>query len=236
MIPPSSATDRMHWLPEPEALRLLSTFNLSVITHRLAISPEEAARAAQDLGCPVAAKVVAPGLIHKSDVGGVRLNLASPDEAAAAFSAIRDALRIHDPTCTILGVLIAKMAAPGIEVIVGMVRDPQFGPAVMFGLGGVFVEVYKDVAFRLPPLSMAESRAMLLEVKAAPLLTGYRGQPPRDLDALAACACTVARIADEHPEIQAIDLNPIIAHERGCVIVDAKILVRQRGLEPGEEA
>lgn len=227
MIPPSPATDRTHWLAEPDALRLLSSYNLSVIAHRLATSPDEAAMAAQDLGCPVAAKVVAPGLIHKSDVGGVRLDLATPRDAAAAFSAIRDALRMHDPTCTIHGVLIAKMATPGIEVIVGMVRDLQFGPAVMFGLGGVFVEVYKDVVFRLPPLSMAESRAMLLEVKAAPLLTGYRGRPPRDLDALAACACTVARVAAEHPEIQAIDLNPIIAHEQGCVIVDAKILVRQ---------
>ncbi len=226
MTAPSPSTDRTHWLPEPEALHLLSAYDLPVIPYRLVTSPQEAARAAQDVGCPIAAKVVAPGLVHKSDVGGVRLNIATPEEAAAAFAAIRDRIRTHDPAYPIHGILVAKMALPGTEVILGMVRDPQFGPAVMVGLGGIFVELYKDVVFRLPPLSIAEARAMLMEVKAAPLLTGYRGQPPRDLDALAACACTVARIAEEHPEIQEMDLNPIIAHERGCVIVDAKILVR----------
>ena len=220
------AGDRTRWLPEPEALRLLADYRLPVIAHRLATTPEEAAQAARDLGCPVALKVVSPEIPHKSDVGGVRLNVATPEEAAAAFTALRNRLTPHASRLTIHGILVAKMAAPGTEVIVGMVRDPQFGPAVMVGLGGVFVELYKDVAFRLPPLSPAEARAMLAELKAAPLLTGYRGQPPRDVDALAACACAVARIAAEHPEIQEIDLNPIIAHERGCMIVDAKILVR----------
>jgi acyl-CoA synthetase (NDP forming) len=96
----------------------------------------------------------------------------------------------------------------------------------MFGVGGLFVELYKDVSFRLLPLDLPEARAMLLEVKAAAMLTGYRGQPPRDLEALAGCLCTVARIAAEHPEIQAMDLNPVIAYEHGCVIVDAKIQIR----------
>lgn len=222
-IPP--AADRTRWLPEPEALRLLAGYRLPVIAHRLATTPEEAAQAARDLGCPVALKVVSPEIPHKSDVGGVRLHVATPEDAAAAFTAIQAQVTSHVSRFTLHGILVAKMAAPGTEVIVGMVRDPQFGPAVMVGLGGVFVELYKDVAFRLPPLSPAEARAMLAELKAAPLLTGYRGQSPRDLDALAACACAVARVAAEHPEIQEIDLNPIIAHERGCMIVDAKILV-----------
>jgi acetyl-CoA synthetase (ADP-forming) len=107
-----------------------------------------------------------------------------------------------------------------------MLRDPQFGPAVMAGLGGIFVELYKDVAFRLPPLTPTVARAMFMELKAAPLLTGYRGQPARDLEALAACACAVARVAEDHPEIQELDLNPVLAYERGCVVVDAKILIR----------
>lgn len=218
--------DRTRWLPEAEALHLLAGYRLPVIAHRLATTPQEAAQTARDLGCPVALKVVSPEIPHKSDVGGVRLNVATPEGAAAAFTTILDRLTPHPSRLTIQGILVAKMAAPGTEVIVGMVRDPQFGPAVMVGLGGIFVELYQDVAFRLPPLSPAEARAMLGELKAAPLLTGYRGQPPRDLDALAACACAVARIAAEHPEIQEIDLNPIIAHERGCMIVDAKILVQ----------
>ncbi|MBI2562443.1 MAG: acetate--CoA ligase family protein [candidate division NC10 bacterium] len=204
------AGDRTRWLPEAEAFRLLAGYRLPVIAHRLATTPEEAAQAARDLDCPVAL-----------------LNVATPEDAGAAFTTTLDRLTPHPSRLTIQGILVAKMAAPGTEVIVGMVRDPQFGPAVMVGLGGIFVELYQDVAFRLPPLSPAEARAMLGELKAAPLLTGYRGQPPRDLDALAACACAVARIAAEHPEIQEIDLNPIIAHERGCMIVDAKILVHE---------
>ncbi len=213
------------WLAEPEALRLLSGYGLPVVAHRLARSPEEAARAARDLGCPVALKIVAPDLVHKSDVGGVRLHIATPEEAAQAFTALWDRLAPPASRLPPHGILVARMAAPGPEVILGMVRDPQFGPAVMVGLGGIFVELYRDVAFRLPPLHPAEARAMLRELKAAPLLTGYRGQPPRDLDALASCACAVARIAAEHPEIQELDLNPVIAHERGCTIVDAKIRV-----------
>lgn len=223
MTGPPAEGDRTRWLPEPEALALLSGYALPVIAHRLATTPDEAARAARELGCPVAMKAVAPEIVHKSDVGGVHLHVGTPEGAAAAFTAIRDRVARHAPRATIRGILVARMASPGTEVIVGMVRDPQFGPAVMVGLGGVFVELYKDVAFRLPPLSPAEARSMLGDLKAAPLLTGYRGQAPRDLDALATCACTVARIAAEHPEIQEIDLNPVIAHERGCTIVDAKI-------------
>lgn len=226
MTAPDPAEDRTRWLPEPEALRLLSGYGLPVIPHRLATTPDEAERVARDLGCPVAMKIVAADIVHKSDIGGVRLNVSTPDEAAAAFTNIQARVTSHVSRPTLHGILVAKMAAPGTEVILGMVRDPQFGPAVMVGLGGIFVELYKDVVFRLPPLSPAEARCMLEELKAAPLLTGYRGQPPRDLDALATCACAVARIAAERPEIQELDLNPIIAHERGCTIVDAKIRVR----------
>lgn len=214
------------WLPEPEALRLLATYDLPVIPHRLARSADEAAAAAQDLGGPVALKIVSADILHKSDVGGVVLNVPTPAEAAGAYTAILNRLTPHASRLTIHGVLVARMAAPGTEVILGMLRDPQFGPAVMAGLGGIFVELYKDVAFRLPPLTPAAARAMWMELKAAPLLTGYRGQPPRDLDALATCACAVARIAADHPEIHEMDLNPVLAYERGCVIVDAKILVR----------
>ena len=220
--PPASSG---RWLPEPEALRLLATYDLPVIPHRLARSAEEAAAAAQDLGGSVVLKIVSADILHKSDVGGVVLNVPTPAEARAAFTRIRESVSRHTVKAAVDGVLVARMAAPGTEVILGMLRDPQFGPAVMAGLGGIFVELYKDVAFRLPPLTPAAARAMLMELKAAPLLTGYRGQPPRDLDALARCACAVARIGEEHPEIQEMDLNPVLAYEQGCVIVDAKILV-----------
>ncbi len=226
-MPPRPSAGDGRWLPEPEALRLLADYHLPVIGHRLATTPEEAAQAARDLGCPVALKVVSPEIIHKSDVGGVMLNIPTPGDAAAGFATIRGRVTDHVSRFTFHGVLVSKMAAPGTEVIVGMLRDHQFGPAVMVGLGGIFVELYKDVSFRLPPLSQADARGMLMELKAAPLLRGYRGQPARDLEALAACACGVAQIAAKHPEIQEIDLNPVIAYERGCLIVDAKILVRE---------
>jgi acetyl-CoA synthetase (ADP-forming) len=214
------------WLPEPEAFRLLTTYDLPVIPHRLATSPDEAAATAQELGFPVALKILSPDIIHKSEVGGVVLNVPTAGDARTAFARIRESAARHLPNALVNGVVVARMAPPGTEVILGMLRDPQFGPAVMAGLGGVFVELYQDVAFRLPPLTPPEARAMLLGLKAAPLLTGYRGQPPRDLDALARCASGVARIAAEHPEIQEMDLNPVLAYERGCMIVDAKILVR----------
>ena len=223
--PPPASRNRL--LPEPEALHFLEGAGLPVIPHRLARTPEEAAAAARDVGCPVAAKIVAHALAHKSDIGGVILNLSTPEEAAAAFTTLRDRLAARIASLQFHGVVIAKMApAGGLEVIIGMVRDPQFGPTVMFGLGGVFVEVYNDVVFRLTPLTLAEARTMLTEVKAARLLTGYRGHPARDLESLAAGACRLARLAADHPEIQEIDLNPVIAYAQGCVIVDAKILVR----------
>lgn len=218
---------RNRLLPEPEALEILEGAGLAVIPHRLARTAEEAAAAARDLGCPVAGKIVAHALAHKSDIGGVVLNLSTPEQAAAAFTTLRSRLTGRLASVQFHGALIAKMAAPGgLEVILGMVRDPQFGPTVMFGLGGVFVEVYNDVVFRLTPLSPAEARTMLTEIKAARLLTGYRGHPGRDLESLAAGACAIAKLAADHPEIQEIDLNPVIVYERGCVIVDAKILVR----------
>jgi len=214
------------WLPEPEALRLLANYDLPVIPHRMVRTADEAAVATQDLGGSVALKLVSPNILHKTDIGGVMLNVPTPEAARESFTTLHKRLTPPASRLTIHGVLVARMAAPGTEVILGMLRDPQFGPAVMAGLGGIFVELYKDVAFRLPPLTPAAARAMLMELKAAPLLSGYRGQPPRDLDALAACACAVARIAAEHPEIHEMDLNPVLAYERGCVIVDAKILMR----------
>ena len=221
MAPSPETPDR--WLSGPEALELLSRYAIPVIPHRLATTPEEAARAASDVGCPVAMKVVAAHLVHKSDLGGVSLNISTPEEAAQSFTALLNRVAPHVAPGPLHGILVEKMADPGTEVIVGMVRDAQFGPAVMVGLGGVFVELYKDVTFRLPPLGLAEARSIFAELKAAPLLTGYRGQAPRDLDALARCASTVARIAAERPDIQEIDLNPIIAYERDCTIVDSKI-------------
>ncbi|MBI2081600.1 MAG: acetate--CoA ligase family protein [candidate division NC10 bacterium] len=216
-------------LLEPEAYRLLESYDLPVPRHRFARDAAEAAAAAQAIGFPVALKVVSPDVLHKSDAGGVRLDLRDAGAVRAAFEEVRAAARAVQPSARLAGALVAEMARPGTEVIVGMTRDPQFGPSVMFGLGGIFVEVYRDVAFRIVPLEERDAREMIREVKGLPLLTGFRGRPPGDLDAIARILLRVSRLAEEHAEVAEVDLNPIVVHERGAVVLDARVFLDLQG-------
>lgn len=216
-------------LLEPEAYRLLEGYELPVPRHRFARDAAEAAAAAQAIGFPVALKVVSPDILHKSDAGGVRLDLRDVGAVRAAFEEVRAAARAVQPSARLTGALVAQMARPGTEVIVGMTRDPQFGPSVMFGLGGIFVEVYRDVAFRIVPLEERDAREMIREVKGLPLLTGFRGRPPGDLDAIVRILLRVSRLAEEHPEVAEVDLNPIVVYEREAVILDARIFLDLQG-------
>jgi len=216
------------WLPEPEALRLLATYDLPVIPHRLAASPDEAAAAAQELGFPVVLKIVSPDIIHKSDVGGVALNVPTPGDARTAFTRIRESAARHMPNAAVDGVVVARMAAPGTEVILGMLRDPQFGPAVMAGLGGVFVELLGDIAFRIHPLTDVDVADMIGEVKASKLLDGYRGADPGDIPALRDALLRVSALIDDLPEIAEMDLNPVkvLPPGQGLCVVDLRMRVR----------
>ncbi len=210
-------------LLEPEAYELLKSYGLPVPVFRLTTTPEEAERAAQEIGYPVVAKIVSKDILHKSDAGGVILNLRSGEEVRSAYRQITE--RARELKAEVRGVLIAKMSPPGTEVIVGLTQDPQFGPALMFGLGGIFVEVYRDVAFRLVPLTGEDAKAMIREVKGFPVLEGIRGKRPADLDALSDLLLKVSRIAEENPEITEMDLNPVLVYETGLRVVDARVLL-----------
>ncbi len=219
------AKDEGRSLLEPEAYAVLAAYGIPVLDHRLAASPEEASRMAAEIGFPAAMKVVSPDVIHKSDSGGVKLGIDSPAAAAEAFAAINDAVSGAVKDARIEGVLIVPMATGGIEVIAGMVRDPQFGPAVMFGLGGIFVEILKDVAFEIAPVSAEEAGRLIKSIKGYPLLAGARGSKPCDLESLGAVITGLSQLALELDEVKEIDLNPVLASPDGARVLDARILL-----------
>ncbi len=216
-------------LTEVEAKAILAEAGVPVARTRLAKTREEAVSLAQTLGFPVVLKIVSPHIVHKSDIGGVKLNLASAQEVEAAFDAIIAATRKAEPQAAIDGVSVQPMAKPGVEVIIGATTDPQFGPTLMFGLGGVHVEVLKDVAFRLAPLAPRDAQEMLQEIKGLPLLQGHRGQAPVSLDALGKTLIQVSLLLETHPDIKELDLNPIFAYADGCLAVDARIVLKEPG-------
>jgi acetyltransferase len=212
-------------LLEPEALELLGDHGISVSPHVLARSREEAQRAAAGLKGPVALKVVSPQVIHKSDVGGVRLNLQGDEAVGLGYDELVDDVRRALPGAEVLGVLVVPMAQPGTEVIIGMVRDPQFGPTIMFGLGGVMVELLRDVSFRVAPFEREVALDLIQETMAYRVLQGMRGERPKDIAAVTELLVQVSRLAARYPQIKEIDFNPIRVHEKGCSLLDARILL-----------
>jgi acyl-CoA synthetase (NDP forming) len=212
-------------LTEVESKQLLEEAGVPTARARLATSRDAAVQAARDIGFPVVLKVVSPQITHKTDVGGVKLDLKSAEEVAAAFDEIMAAARRAAPDAAIDGVSVQQMARPGIEVIVGVSTDPQFGPVIMFGLGGVLVEVLKDVSFRIIPIAPRDARQMIREIKGFPLLEGYRGQEPADLAALESLLLRVSEFVEKQPEVSELDLNPIFAYKDGALAVDARIVL-----------
>jgi acyl-CoA synthetase (NDP forming) len=212
-------------LTEVESKQLLEEAGIPTARARLATSRDAAVQAAREIGFPVVLKVVSPQITHKTDVGGVKLDLKSPEEVAAAFDEIMAAARRAAPDATVDGVSVQQMARPGIEVIVGVSTDPQFGPVIMFGLGGVLVEVLKDVSFRIIPIAPRDARQMIREIKGFPLLEGYRGQDPADLAALESLLLRVSGFVEQQPEVSELDLNPVFAYKDGALAVDARIVL-----------
>jgi acyl-CoA synthetase (NDP forming) len=212
-------------LTEIESKQILEEAGIPVAAARLATTAGEAAKVAAEIGFPVVLKIVSPDVTHKSDVGGVKVGVQSAEEAKAGFEEITGAVKAAQPDARIEGVAVQKMAPRGTEVIVGVSKDPQFGPVVMFGLGGIFVEVLKDVAFRIVPLEARDARQMIREIKGFPVLEGVRGQPPADLEALEGLILKISQFIEAHPEIEELDLNPVFAYADGCIAVDARIVV-----------
>ncbi len=212
-------------LLEPEAYRLLAEYDIPNLDYRLARSADEAGKLAAEVGFPVAMKIVSPDVIHKSDSGGVELGVADGEAAVRAYKRIvkRVTDAVSDPD--IAGILITPMIFEGTEVITGMIRDPQFGPAVMFGLGGIFVEILKDVLFGIAPVSRKEAEGMIKGIKGYPLLAGVRGGEAADIDSLVDIIVGISKLALELPEIKEIDLNPVLATPEKSFVLDARVLL-----------
>jgi acyl-CoA synthetase (NDP forming) len=214
-------------LTEIEAKDLLRHAGIPVNDTRLAASSAAAVQLAEEMGYPAALKVVSSKIIHKSDIGGVKLGLNSDEEVTSAYDEIVRAAKSAAPDAAIDGVSVQTMASPGTEVIVGITTDPQFGPVLMFGLGGVFVEVLRDVAFRVVPLEPRDARQMVREIQGWPLLEGYRGQDPADVIAIEEILLNLSAFIEQHPEISELDLNPVIVYSKGAVAVDARVLLAE---------
>lgn len=219
--------ERRTLLTEVEAKALLKEAGIPVVDTRLARTKEEALAIAKAIGYPVVLKIVSPDVAHKSDIGGVKLDLRTGRQIGKAYDDIMQAVQARQSGARVHGVAVQKMARPGAEVIVGVSKDPQFGPVVMFGLGGIFVEVLKDVSFRIVPLLRRDAQEMVREIKGFPVLQGYRGQEPADLAALEDLLLKVSELADRHPEIKELDLNPVFAYKDGAVAVDARIVLEE---------
>lgn len=214
-------------LGELEGLEVLASYGFQVLPTRLAESPEEAAGIAEQIGYPVAMKIVSPQILHKSDAGGVKVGLLTAEQVKAAYAAIARSAAAYDPKAQIRGVLVQKMAPRGEEVILGMSRYPIFGPLIMFGTGGIFVEVFQDVIFRLAPIQRNSARAMIRGIKGYKLLEGFRGRPKVDLAVLEKLLVSFSDLVCRHPQIQEIDVNPLFVHAegQGATVADCRILL-----------
>jgi acyl-CoA synthetase (NDP forming) len=214
-----------HNLLETESRELLTEYHISLPDAKLADSIEKAVEVGNAMGYPLAMKVVSPDIIHKSDAGGIKLGLKDQEDIKTAFKEIiTNAQRVAEKK-NIIGTLISPMAKKGQECIIGMIRDAQFGPVIMFGLGGIFVEVLKDVSFRVAPLAAEDIDEMVKEIKGYKILTGIRGEKPKDIDAIKDILARLSEIVIDNPEIKEIDLNPVIVHEKGASIVDSRVIL-----------
>jgi acetyltransferase len=215
------------YLPENEAEKILSIYGLPIVPSALAKSPEEAASIAQSIGFPVVLKIVSPDIIHKSDVNGVVINVNTAEEVRRSFEEITGNILKIKPEARIEGIQICKMIMAGEEVILGVKRDQSFGPVIMFGLGGLYVEVFKDVSFRIAPIDDAISDSMIKQTKSYKILKGIRGKAPRDIPAIKECLIRLSQLALECPQIKELDINPLIVLEetKGCYVADARIML-----------
>jgi len=217
--------NRERQMTEVGAKELLKKAGIPVIETRLARTKKEATAISKDMGFPVVMKIVSPDVIHKSDIGGVKTGITSLAQVNRCYSEILSSVRQSQPDARIEGISVQKMARPGVEVIIGMNKDAQFGPVIMFGLGGIWVEVLKDVSFRIVPVSKRDAAEMVKEIKGYAVLQGYRGQEPVDVAYLEKLIVKVSGFIEKNPQIKELDLNPLIAYGDGAVAVDARIIL-----------
>ena len=214
-------------LTEVESKELLSKWGIPVVETRLTRSKKEAISVSKKMGFPVVLKISSPDIVHKSDAGGVKLGLANATQVGKAYTEITSSIKNQYPQAQIQGVSVQKMAPDGTEVIIGMSKDPQFGPVLMFGLGGVLVEVLKDVSFRITPVTTRDASEMIKEIKGYPILQGYRGKEPANITALEELIVKVSEFVEQNPQIKELDLNPVFAYKDKAVAVDARIVLEE---------
>ena len=214
-------------LLEPEAKDVCAAYSMPTPRYGIAQDPTEAAELAEQMSFPVVLKIISRDILHKTDAGGVLLDLTSRDQVIEGYGLILKRVRAYNEKARIDGVLIQHMAPIGVEVIVGGLRDSQFGPTVLFGLGGIFVEVLKDASFRVAPISDLDCQQMIHEIHSYPILRGVRGQPPSDEKAIVQILEATSKAMLENQAIQQIDLNPVMAYEAGASVVDARIILSQ---------
>jgi acetyltransferase len=222
-----SAAHGKESLGEAYTRPLLAAYGIPQVEGGFAGSAKRAAEIAERVGYPVVLKIVSPQLLHKSDVGGIRLNLADETAVLAEYEKIMQEIHAARPDAELEGVLVEKMAPRGQEVIIGMQRDPGFGPLLMFGLGGIYVELFKDVAFRVAPLTAAEARQMIMDTRAGRLLTGFRGQPVADLDAVVDVVLRLGQLALDYPQIAEAEVNPLVVFPegQGALALDGRVIL-----------
>lgn len=212
-------------LLETEAKKLLKEYGIPVPDFKLIKSEEEITGLAKEINFPIAMKIVSPDIIHKSDAGGVKLNIKDEKEAKLAYQDIFLKVKKYNNRAKIVGVIVCPMLPQTTEIIIGMMKDPHFGPVIMFGLGGIFVEILKDISFRILPLEERDAREMITEIKGYEILKGVRGEGPKDIKAMKNLLLKISQLALENPEISEIDLNPVFVFEKGLQVIDARIIL-----------
>lgn len=230
----SAKEEGRHSLLEQEAYEFLQAYGFPVIKSTLVRNEREAAEEAEKIGFPVVMKIASPDVLHKFDYGGVKLDLENKEQVKRAYQEICESILRHKPDARIAGMMIEEMAPPGKEIILGMNRDAQFGPILMFGLGGIYVEALEDVSFRLAPIREYSAMMMINKTKTHKILEGFRGGPVYDIEAIADCLKRLSQLVVDFEEIQELDINPLLVYEKGkgCKIVDARIIIGDGS--PGE--
>jgi acetate---CoA ligase (ADP-forming) subunit beta len=221
----SAQKQRRQSLLEPEAKEICNAYGILTPAFRVAHTPSEATTLADQVSFPVVLKIISEDILHKTEAGGVVLSLNSKEQVKTGYEQLLSNVRGYKENARIEGVLVQHMAPRGVEVIIGGLRDNQFGPTVLFGLGGIFVEVLKDASFRVAPMTDLDTRQMIREIHSYPILQGVRGQPPSDEDAITSILQATSRMLLENPEIQQIDLNPVMVYAKGATVVDARIVL-----------
>ena len=221
---------RVPILTEIESKQLLKEAGISIVETKLATSMKEAVKLSKEFGFPVVLKVASSDVTHKSDAGGVKVGLKNANQVSSAYREIMTSVKKKYPEATIDGVSVQPMAKPGVEVIIGMSKDAQFGPVLMFGLGGILVEILKDVSFRIVPLTRRDAREMIREIKGYPVLEGYRNQEPANIPLLEEMLLKVSDFAEKNPEVKELDLNPIFAYRDSAVAVDARVVLEDQAI------